>query len=374
MKLTSDLQAEGHEIRKARFEEGIALPANPFMGQFFHLKSGPVSKVFYFDGTQWICGVTSMNGRQGDITVTAVDVGLGNVNNTSDVNKPVSTAQQAAINAEATDRANADTTLQTNITNEATARVNGDSALSTRVTTLENGVTPSSTADRARANHTGTQLASTISDFATAADARITLQKAQPSGLASLDANGKLVSSQVSAYAITSSYVVNTQAAQLALVAEEGDLAIRSDLKQTFIKNAGTTGTMSDWNLLQTPTDLVLSVNGYIGAVVLGKADVGLSNVDNTSDINKPVSTAVAAAIAAAIANRRFAYTLPAMANNTSRVVTHNLGTIDIICGFQDATTKEAARLNWSATSINTVTVYTDIGFAANTIRMVIQA
>jgi len=33
-----------------------------------------------------------------DITLTASDVGLGNVNNTSDANKPVSTAQQTAIN------------------------------------------------------------------------------------------------------------------------------------------------------------------------------------------------------------------------------------------------------------------------------------
>src|SRR4029077_12280929 len=34
------------------------------------------------------------------------------------------------------------------------------------------------------------------------------------------------------------------------------------------------------------------------GAVVLTKSDVGLANVDNTSDVNKPVSTAQAASIA----------------------------------------------------------------------------
>lgn len=32
-----------------------------------------------------------------DITITKSDVGLGNVNNTSDVNKPISTAQQEAL-------------------------------------------------------------------------------------------------------------------------------------------------------------------------------------------------------------------------------------------------------------------------------------
>ena len=36
----------------------------------------------------------------------------------------------------------------------------------------------------------------------------------------------------------------------------------------------------------------VNSVNGYTGVVVLGKADVGLGNVDNTSDASKPVSAA----------------------------------------------------------------------------------
>jgi hypothetical protein len=34
------------------------------------------------------------------------------------------------------------------------------------------------------------------------------------------------------------------------------------------------------------------SVNGYTGIVVLVKSDIGLSNVDNTSDLTKPVSVA----------------------------------------------------------------------------------
>ena len=48
----------------------------------------------------------------------------------------------------------------------------------------------------------------------------------------------------------------------------------------------------------------VQSVAGKTGAVALVKADVGLGNVDNTSDANKPVSTAQAATIAAEVANR----------------------------------------------------------------------
>lgn len=41
----------------------------------------------------------------------------------------------------------------------------------------------------------------------------------------------------------------------------------------------------------------VLSVAGKIGAVTLSKSDVGLGNVDNTADLNKPISTATQGAL-----------------------------------------------------------------------------
>lgn len=41
----------------------------------------------------------------------------------------------------------------------------------------------------------------------------------------------------------------------------------------------------------------VQSVNGETGAVIIDKTDVGLGNVDNTSDLNKPISTATQAAL-----------------------------------------------------------------------------
>lgn len=47
--------------------------------------------------------VTSVAGRVGNVALTSADVGLGQVNNTSDTNKPVSTLQQAAINLKADD-------------------------------------------------------------------------------------------------------------------------------------------------------------------------------------------------------------------------------------------------------------------------------
>ena len=52
----------------------------------------------------------------------------------------------------------------------------------------------------ARANHTGTQTASTISDFNTSADARITLQKGAANGLAPLNASSKIDATYLPAY------------------------------------------------------------------------------------------------------------------------------------------------------------------------------
>ena len=60
------------------------------------------------------------------------------------------------------------------------------------------------------------------------------------------------------------------------------------------------TGRIYRWNglayLEMSPSE-VTSVNSKVGAVVLDKTDIGLGNVDNTSDANKPVSTATQTAL-----------------------------------------------------------------------------
>jgi len=43
--------------------------------------------------------VSSVAGKTGAVTLAAADVGLGNVDNTSDANKPISSATQTALNA-----------------------------------------------------------------------------------------------------------------------------------------------------------------------------------------------------------------------------------------------------------------------------------
>lgn len=113
-----------------------------------------------------------------------------------------------------------------------------------------------------------------------------------------LGADGKLNTSVLPAIAISDTFVVATEVAMLALTAEVGDVAIRTDLSKSFILKADGASTLANWKELLTPTDAVTSVAGKTGVVTLIKSDVGLGNVDNTSDANKPISTATAAALA----------------------------------------------------------------------------
>lgn len=65
----------------------------------------------------------------------------------------------------------------------------------------------------ARANHTGTQLSSTVSDFSSAADARITLQKGAANGLATLDASSLLPATQHGSYTDPTGHALATGSA-----------------------------------------------------------------------------------------------------------------------------------------------------------------
>lgn len=125
-------------------------------------------------------------------------------------------------------------------------------------------------------------------------------QKGANSGVAPLDSGGKIASSYLPALAITDVSVVASQVAQLALTAEEGDVAIRTDLNKSYIHNGGTAGTMADWSELLTPTDAVLSVNGLTGAVSLTTSDIAEgSNLYYTDErVDDRVNALITAGIA----------------------------------------------------------------------------
>lgn len=90
-----------------------------------------------------------------------------------------------------------------------------------------------------------------------------------------LNSNGKLDTTILPSLAITDTFTANSQAAMLALSAEKGDVCIRTDESKTYILQSEPASTLANWIELATPTDLVQSVNGKTGTVVLNYEDVG---------------------------------------------------------------------------------------------------
>lgn len=107
-------------------------------------------------------GVTSVNGRQGAVTLSASDVGLGKVNDTTDLEKPVSTLQQAALDLKV----------------DKTTTVNGH-ALSGDVTITKSDVGLGNVSNDAQVKRSEMGVAS---------------------GVATLDSTGKVPASQLPSY------------------------------------------------------------------------------------------------------------------------------------------------------------------------------
>jgi hypothetical protein len=91
---------------------------------------------------------------------------------------------------------------------------------------------------------------------------------------------------------------VANQSEMLQLVGQQGDWCIRTDVEKVFILIDTPSSELSSWRPVIYPASPVTSVNSQIGDVILSKASVGLDQVDNTSDANKPVSIAQASALA----------------------------------------------------------------------------
>jgi hypothetical protein len=123
-----------------------------------------------------------------------------------------------------------------------------------------------------------------------------TSQKGAANGVATLGADSKIPSAQLPALVISSVSVVADETAQLALTAEEGDMAIRTDNSKSYIHNGGSAGTMADWTEITAPGD-VSSVNSQTGTVVLDSDDIG----EGSTNLYHTAARVKAAAVADSI-------------------------------------------------------------------------
>lgn len=179
--------------------------------------------------------VTSVAGKTGAVTLAKADVGLSNVDNTADTAKPVSTAQQSALDLKAPLASPAFTGTPTGITKAHVGLANVDN-----------------TADTAKPVSTAQQAA--------------------------LDLKAPLASP---AFTGTPTGITKTHVG-LANVDNTSDANKPVSAAQQSALDAKAP--------INNPT-----FTGTVGGVT--KAHVGLGNVDNTSDANKPISTAQQAAL-----------------------------------------------------------------------------
>ena len=242
-------------------------------------------------------------------TVTKVQVGLSNVDNTSDLNKPISSLTQTALDFKADGTivtahntntsnphnvtktqigldnvANVDTTTTANIADSADKRFVSDA----QKVVLEN------TSGANTGDETNATIISKIGYTP-----ENTLNKGVNNGYCGLDSGGKVPLQNLPSTLLK--YIGTWNASTNTPALTNPDLT-----KTSWVYEVTTAGTRfgedwkpGDWLIYNADgvaeksdnSDDVVSVNGKTGVVVISKADVGLSNVDNTSDLDKPIST-----------------------------------------------------------------------------------
>ncbi len=212
---------------------------------------------------------------------------------------------------------------------------------------------------------TPTQLAAKTFDT-TSLSSRINLklntaQIGAVNGVASLDASGLIPSSQLPPISFTSTTVVSNDVDMIGLSsATVGSIAIRTDLNKNFVLSTLPASTLANWVELLTPAAPVQTVNGYTGSVNLSKNDIDLSNVDNTSDITKPVSNPTQAALDLKLdANKVGAVNGVASLNTLGKIPSDQIPAISF--SSVKVLASEAEMLALSSAVIGSVVIRTDL-------------
>lgn len=179
------------------------------------------------------------------------------------------------------------------------------------------------------------------------------------SGSASDITIGTLPNSVMPPIAITDSFPVASQAALLALAAEKGDVAIRSDLNRSFILSTNNPGTLGDWLELLTPTDTVLSVAGKVGVVSLGTDDV--AGLDTALGLKAPAEAPTfsgTTTIGTADTNVEKLRAAVLETHQRTTTITYNGdGTVATVVEKDGATTVKTTTLTYTGDNLTTIAV-----------------
>lgn len=220
--------------------------------------------------------VASVAGRTGDVVLTKSDVGLANVDNTSDLNKPVSTATQAALNTKADNGHVHNQNDVTGLTAALSAKIDAEDLATVATTGSYNDL-----ADKPIVPVTS--VAGQTGD--------VTLAKSDV-GLSNVD-NTSDVNKPVS----TAQQTALDLKANLASPTFTGTV---SGITKSMVGlgNVDNTSDATKNSATATLSNKTLASPAFTGTPTgLTKSHVGLANVDNTSDANKPISTATQTAL-----------------------------------------------------------------------------
>jgi len=211
--------------------------------------------------------------------ITKSDVGLANVDNTSDANKPVSTATQTALDA----------------------KLASATAASTYAPLASPALTGVPTAPTAAPNTDTTQVATTAFAKAEADAAQAAAEATAASALTAA------INTEVS----NRNTAIGTAVSNLV----DGAPALLNTLDELAQALADSPDTVSNLSTL-VGTKAPLASPTFTGTVSgITSTMVGLGNVDNTSDANKPVSTATQTALDAKLASATAATTYETITN-----------------------------------------------------------
>jgi len=458
MKHLNNIDLNKNELQNAAMHKLASAPSSPVKGQTYFNTTD--NKPYVYNGTSWI----SMDSQDTDTnqkiksgSTTFGDNAVINIKAGTNVTvTPDNTSGSESIEISATDTGA--TSVET--TGDGNAVTSASYNSSTRKITLTKGSTFLTAHQSIKVlDTTQTTAQTTDDDEAIAGSGSIKLHKIAKTGTYSdliglptlgtasskdtgtssgnvpvLDSNGKLDTSILPALAITDTFVVSSENAMLALTAQVGDVAVRTDLNKSFILKEDGASTLSHWQELLTPTDAVSSVNGKTGVVILSASDVdalpdstkygkslsvsgtSLSLKDQDGTVLSTVTTqdtntwrpikvngteklgsgtdtnaldlvagtnitlsesGGAVTINATSSIQKYSADNPALTQSSGLctwTVTHSLGTKDVIVGIEEVSTGEVvyADIVKTSTSVVTIKIVSSSNISAGTYRVTV--
>jgi hypothetical protein len=167
---------------------------------------------------------------------------------------------------------------------DGSINISGDNATKTIDFTFNDSYTPSDATDWSPSPTTIPEALDQLADRTNyLEDNKIDIsQKGAPNGVAPLNASTKIDSVYLPSY--VDDVIEVSSFSTLPSIGETGKIYVTLDTNKQY--------RWSGSIYIEVSPSEVNSVNGKVGIVVLNKSDIGLSNVDNTSDLNKPISNA----------------------------------------------------------------------------------